>query len=212
MSLDTYSNLKTSIASWMNRDDLTSQIDDFIDLAEARMNLQFIKFDPPLRALEQTATGTISAATLAIPSGYQGIKSFVVTASSGEDIILTYKTPSEIARYVTTDKPRHYTTNGDNFEFGPVPDGSYSYTLVYYKKLTALSDANTTNWALTNAPQLYLFGPLFQAEPFLKNDTRITVWGSLYDDIINKLDAANQRDRISGGVLVARSDTAPRVG
>lgn len=207
MSLDTYTNIKLSIADWLNRSDLTSQIDDFIDLAEARMNLEFIQFDPPLRALEQTATGTISTATLAIPSGYQGIKSFTINASD-EDIVLTYKSPSEIAKYFTTGKPRHYTTNGDNFEFGPAPDGTYNYTLVYYKKLTALSDSNATNWALTNAPQLYLFGALLQAQPFIGDDTRIPTWGSFYGDILNKLDLANQRDRRSGGVLVAKSDVS----
>ena len=36
MALDTYDNLKTEIASFLNRDDLTAQIDTFIDLAETR--------------------------------------------------------------------------------------------------------------------------------------------------------------------------------
>ena len=36
MALDTYSNLKTEIASYLNRDDLTTNIDTFIDLAESR--------------------------------------------------------------------------------------------------------------------------------------------------------------------------------
>ena len=36
MALDTFANLKTSIANYLNRDDLTSYIPDFIALAEAR--------------------------------------------------------------------------------------------------------------------------------------------------------------------------------
>ena len=35
MALTTYAELKSSIADWLNRDDLTSAIPDFISLAEA---------------------------------------------------------------------------------------------------------------------------------------------------------------------------------
>jgi len=34
MAISTYSELKTAIADWTARDDLTSYIDNFIDLAE----------------------------------------------------------------------------------------------------------------------------------------------------------------------------------
>ena len=34
MALDTYTNLKTSIANFLARDDLTSEIEDFIDLTK----------------------------------------------------------------------------------------------------------------------------------------------------------------------------------
>ncbi len=36
MSLDSYSALKTEISDWLDRDELTTQIDTFIDIAEAR--------------------------------------------------------------------------------------------------------------------------------------------------------------------------------
>ena len=36
MALDNYTNLKTAIADHLDRSDLTSSIDDFIDIAEAR--------------------------------------------------------------------------------------------------------------------------------------------------------------------------------
>ena len=38
MSITTYAELKTAIASWLNRDDLTSVIPDFIALTEAALN------------------------------------------------------------------------------------------------------------------------------------------------------------------------------
>jgi hypothetical protein len=38
MALNSYTNLKTAIANFLARDDLTSEIDDFIDLTEADFN------------------------------------------------------------------------------------------------------------------------------------------------------------------------------
>jgi hypothetical protein len=38
MSLTTYSELQSSIADWLNRTDLTSQIKDFITIAESRLD------------------------------------------------------------------------------------------------------------------------------------------------------------------------------
>ena len=38
MSLSTYSEIKTSIANYLNRDDLTSVIPDFISLTENRLD------------------------------------------------------------------------------------------------------------------------------------------------------------------------------
>ena len=46
MALATYSDLKTSIANFLARDDLTSNIDDFIDLTEARLSRElYTRFD-----------------------------------------------------------------------------------------------------------------------------------------------------------------------
>ena len=38
MAITTYSELKSSVADWLNRDDLTSVIPDFIALSEAQYN------------------------------------------------------------------------------------------------------------------------------------------------------------------------------
>jgi len=40
MAITTYSELKTAVADWLNRSDLTSAIPNFIALAEAQMSRQ----------------------------------------------------------------------------------------------------------------------------------------------------------------------------
>lgn len=90
MSLGNYSDLKTSVSTWLNRDDLAAQVPDFIALAETRLKKRF-------------------------------------------------------------------------------------------KGVTTLSDANPTSSFLTSYPDVYLYGALVEAEPFLQNDQRLQTWLGLYD-------------------------------
>ena len=57
MALNNYANLKTAIANFLARDDLTTEIDDFIDLTEADFNRRL-----RIRAMEVVDTSfTIDA-------------------------------------------------------------------------------------------------------------------------------------------------------
>jgi len=65
--------------------------------------------------------------------------------------------------------------------------------LVYYARIPALSDSNTSNWLLDYSPDIYLYGALMQSAPYLQNDERITIWSSLYLKAIDDLEISNQR-------------------
>ena len=69
MALDTYSNLKTSIANYLNRSDLLSAyLGDFILLTEARLNREL-----RVREMVNTDTSITTVAgtqSYALPTGY----------------------------------------------------------------------------------------------------------------------------------------------
>ena len=66
MALATYANLKTSIANWLNRSDLTTEIaDDFIKLAEADFNSKL-----RVRKMITQSSFTIDSETEAVPTGF----------------------------------------------------------------------------------------------------------------------------------------------
>jgi hypothetical protein len=109
-------------------------------------------------------------------------------------------------RFPGAGKPRFYTIVGNQFEFIPTPDAEYFAELTYYAKIPPLSDSNTSNWLLAYAPDLYLYGALIEAEPYLKNDERIGVWGELYLRAINEIEVADERASVASTPLVrARS-------
>ena len=58
MALGTYSELKTSIANYLNRDDLTAVIPDFITLTENRLDRELRVRANMIRASTTTTAGT----------------------------------------------------------------------------------------------------------------------------------------------------------
>ena len=83
MALTTYSGLKTALANWLNRTDLTSEIaDDFIKLAESDFNAKL-----RIRQMEQIDAITIDSETETVTTGFIGVRSFYILASSTKYVL-----------------------------------------------------------------------------------------------------------------------------
>lgn len=202
MALSTYAELLTSIANWLNRDDLTSVIPDFVVLGEARINR-----DLRVRAMEETeeiftVDGT---ATVALPTKFIAAKRLYISGSPNK--ILTYMTPEQmLARFPGSDtgEPRYYTIEEANFRFGPTPGSVYTIPVLYYKRLTALSSA--LNSVFTNNPDVYLQAALIEAWRYLKDEKRMADALELYRQAVHATHDTDQRGSYSGSTLQIRYD------
>jgi hypothetical protein len=79
--------------------------------------------------------------------------------------------------------------------------------MVYYQQVPPLSNVTTTNWLLSKSPDVYLYGALVHAAPFLMDDQRINTFASFYSQRVEALNLDSDRAVHSGSPLVAR----PRV-
>ena len=78
MALNTYTSLKASIANWLNRSDLTAEIqDDFIKLTEADLNSKL-----RVRSMIAQTDITINAETAALPTDFLQIRNFYILSAS----------------------------------------------------------------------------------------------------------------------------------
>lgn len=200
MALDTYAGLKTTIADYLNRDDLTSIIPSFIAIAEAKFNRKI-----RTRQMVTRAEGQIDTQFFAYPTDWLQAKEFqlntnpitkleFVTEAQGDEL--------KASRFPFPGQPMYYTITGSQIEFIPSPDTTYSAELTYYAKIPALSDANTSNWLLAYAPDLYLYGALLEASPYLKDDERLAVWSQLYTNSLGDIEVADQRASVSSTPVV----------
>ena len=200
MSIANYTELQTAVANWLDRDDLAARIPEFISLCEARFNRTL-----RLRAMEtlDTTVSTVGGtSTIALPTGYVQMRDFHLTTSPLTQ--LQYLSPEMMVRLNSgsqSGKPLTYTIIADTIRLGPTPDSAYTTSMLYYKTFDALSGIAPTNWVITNAPDVYLYGTLLEAEPFLMNDARTQLWAQALKESINTLQEQDNKDRHSGSVL-----------
>lgn len=195
MSIASYSDLQSAAADWLARTDLSSRIVDFITLAEARINREL-----RVREMVTQATGSISAQTLDTPTDF--LETVRLTLDTASDMPLEYR-PIEDSELrvagVTSGQPRWFTVVGSQFRFYPTPDGSYDYTLDYYAKVPALSVSATTNWLLTKAPDLYLFGTVAEGYSYLIEEERQAYWSDRFNLVLRSLHGADARSKRTNG-------------
>ena len=200
MALATYSDLQTSVANYLGRSDLTSQIPDFITLAELRLSRD-IRTRRMLKT--STATMTVGDPTVGLPSDFLAIRDVYIQGLPRT--VVSYLSPSAFSSNSRADQaglPVFYTLRANELEFAPYPDSAYTVQMLYYFKPAVLSVSNTSNEFLANYPDALLYASLLEAEPYLMNDARTQTWSSLYNQAIARINTSDEESEFSGVPLV----------
>ena len=207
MAITSYATLKTEVATWLARSDQTSNIDTFIDNAEAwfNRNLRVRQMETETTSLTISASGVITH-----PTGWVSWKSLKVTTAPISNIqIVTNETSNFRNESGSTGRPLFAVVVGDTTELYPVPDSStaYAYKAIYYKQLTALDGTNTSNWLLTSHSDIYLYGTLWQACMLLQDAQGAQYWQALFDMVVGELQTRSRSDSASGSSMMPRIRT-----
>lgn len=200
MSLDTYEGLKAELADWMNRADLTAVIPTFIRLLEAQVERSLRTRDMIVRSRAQ-----VDAEFITLPQDFLQIEHAIVYAA--KPVVLEWVPMNTIDALQAESEPgpiKNYTIIGDELEFSPFPVGTTDIEVVYYRKIEKLSTTTATNWLLSKHPDVYLYGSLMQAAPYLKNDERVGLWSSALTTILEDIRLADERATKGGTPLKMR--------
>jgi hypothetical protein len=208
MSLDTYSNLKDEVQSWLfDRDDLATKSATFIRMFEAKAN-RILK----CRQMEQRSTAEIDMSStepefISLPLNFHSMRRVRLKSVTGTPN-LKFAVPAQLdmmrERDNTSGTPQFFTIFGDEMEMYPTPSESETLEMIYRKTIPALADDNTTNWLLDLAPDLYLYGALLEAAPYLHEDERVAVWASAVGAGFEQLNKLSEEATYNAGPLVIR--------
>jgi hypothetical protein len=192
-----YSTLQTEVASWLARSDLTAAIPGFIQ------NWEEDFYRDPLNWtswMESTLSVSISSSVAAVPSDYLGLKVAYISGQSSAPLkrISLEQLYSRYPRSISGGQAVFISRNGTNFEFGPqIDSGTLAGT--YYAKPDALrDDSNGINFLITDCPDLCLYGSLIAAEPYLRNDPRVSLWQAMYANALSSYRARFKEEDFSG--------------
>lgn len=196
MAITTYTELKTAIADFLNRDDLSSAVPTFISLAEADMQRRVRHW-----RMEKRSTAELDTQYSAIPADFVEVIRLYVTSNDTRPLELISQAElldRKAKRSNASGAPAYYALTAGELEIYPVPDGTYDVELYYVSRIPALSDSNASNWMLEQYQDAYLYGSLVHSAPYLKDDARVTVWAALYQNAIDAINAESERSKFGG--------------
>lgn len=202
MAISNYVELKDAAANWLARDDLTARIPEFITLCEAKLNRLLFVRQMEVRSTTSADTSNDEPEFISLPSDFQTMRRIRLPGVVGKPALkfLTGTQMDEV-RYSfenVSDQPAYFSFVGNEIELLPTPNEDYELEMVYRAKIPALAD-NATNWLLTLAPDIYLYGTLLESAPHIKEDARIAVWASAFATTLSDLNALGDRVSYDSG-------------
>ena len=198
MSLTTYDELKASVADWLNREDLSSVIPDFIELAENRI---FHELRSPYN--EKTIDLNLSIDGYAIlPSDYLEAKDVFWNYNPLSRISLT-----QLHSYVPVSgqSPEHFAREAHRLILFPIPTvlDTDKIRMIYYYDPGRLTSTATSNVVFTGAPELYLYATLAEASTYMGSDS--SRWEQGYQNAAGRIMQHAKTAEYSGSTATIQS-------
>lgn len=203
MAITSYTDLQTSIANFLARDDLTSVIPDFIQLAEARMSRELDTRSQEKRAIAPTVAGD---EFISLPTDLRKIR--LVKVNSDPIDVLEFASPTDYYEtYATSGQgtPKVYTVIGTEIGLRPIPDSVLNIEIIYSEDVAALSATNASNTVLSRHPDTYLFGSLSAAHMYLMDEQRATQYDAIFSRAMDEIKRDNEKAYF-GSPLTMKSD------
>ncbi len=206
----TYAELKSNIASYLNRSDLTDVIDTFIDSTEAEFNRRL-----RVKGMIKRATATLTTQYLAVPTDWVEAINLQIDGDNFSPLFQQSIESMDVYRKSNdniTGQPIYFAMVDDSIEFAPTPDGSYTVQLTYYGKIDALSDSTTSNFLSTGYPDAYLYGALKHASIYLMEDERVPLFTAQFEKALEEMRLEQEKAEFGKGSLMQRRRTYGKSG
>jgi len=211
-TIATYTDLQNTVVEFLARDQdasLIARIPTFIQMCEAKLNRTLFVRQMEARATTLTTFGVTDCEYIALPADFQSMRRVRLTSASQRPT-LDFMSAVQLDQYRSqqgdvADQPLFYTMFGSEIELAPTPDGAYTVEIVYRQNIPPLA-TNGTNWLLTLAPDLYLYGALLESAPYIKKDERLETWGTLYGAALADLNKLESTSTFNAGPVQVRPE------
>lgn len=207
-----YDSLVTAVTEYLAREEdttLIARIPSFIQLTESKLNRELF-----VRQMENRATTTVDTSTsepefISLPDDFQSMRRVRLPGVIGKPHLQflsgTQMDELRTSRGDAAGWPVYFTIFGTEMEICPTPDSDFEIEMVYRANIPALTSTNTTNWLLTLAPDIYLYGALLESAPYIKEDGRLQVWGAGFSSVVDGLNRLGAASAFNAGPIAMRT-------
>lgn len=212
-----YDSLKTDVERYLERGSsaasdpaVFAQIPRLINAAERKI-MQSLKLQGSIESLTDPAGFTNGVSVIAKPDRWRlTISMFYGTGTGNSTRTPVFPRSYEYCRSywpdpTVTGPPEFYSDYTlQSFLIVPTPNQTYSLELMAYMQPELLDAANQENFFTVYCGNLILYSTLLEAEPYLKNDSRVPLWKEYRDfelatlggqDLQKIMDRAAERQR-----------------
>lgn len=182
---------------------LIARVPTFIQLFEGTMNRALFSRQMETRAIAVTDPSvTAEPEFIALPADFQTMRRIRVSSVTGKPVLRflsgTQMDEMRAANANVSGCPQYFSIFGNEIELFPTPAALTTVEMIYRANLATLN-ANTSNWLLALAPDIYLFGVLLQSAPYIKQDARIQVWGAAVQSALADLNSLGNNSAFNAG-------------
>ena len=192
MTISTYTELKSEVADFSHRTDLTAKMDVFCVLAEAVINKDLRTLD-----METILSVTFNDAFYDLPANYMEIRA-IHLENDGARVPILSLTPQQLdAMYSrATGTAAAFAIHGGQIELRPEPSATSTVDgeISYYKRVDTLT-SNATNDILTKFPMIYLSAMMLQVYLYLQDDEELNKWANVFQTQIKAANKSAQGGR-----------------
>lgn len=186
-----YADLLADVEDTLDRSDVATRLPRWLRLVEARLNR--LLDDPSMEA-----SVTLVGDGAALPADFGGM----VSIGTADGNRLTQIGNDEYASILpASGTSRYYTIREGKVYYVP---GSAVTTLIYRRRVPALTSTSPTNWLLDLAPDVYFYGVLMQSEAWNDDGEAAVGWKALWDEAIDELRSDGARRKWGAGAIAPR--------
>jgi len=181
--------------------DIVNNMDSFLRVVESRINRNVRVMQMSTRSIVLTVE---DQHYFGLPKLFAGIRDIEIRnkdAIKGETCV--YASPEQMNNHSADSGRIYYTIVANQIQISP-PQDDKVLEIVYYQRLTPLSESDNNNWLSERYPDCYIFALLVEIEAFVKNMEGIQMWEQRLQATISELRDEDSTDRWSGTAMTIK--------
>ena len=182
--------------------EVTTRMDSFLRVVEARINRVLMTLDMSCRAKVVMDSAT---EYYPLPTDYSVMRAIKVinNTNSASRVTLLQVNPEQMANLVNNGETQFpcYTVISGNIQVQPFYDNTHSLEIDYFKTIPPLSSSATTNWLSDSNPDAYVFGLLVEINSFVKDGEASALWDGRFQQAMSEITLNDAKSTWSGTSL-----------